>query len=70
MFGLICGRASASGSRFTAAGAWLLGIGLGAITAVILALALLGGTLSGIFTVVLYRYATTGDAARTSRWRR
>ena len=45
------------------AGAWPLGVGLGAITlAVILALALLSGTLSGIFTVALYRYATTGDA--------
>ena len=45
------------------AGAWPLAVGLGAITiAVILAIALLGGTLSGIFTVALYRYATTGDA--------
>ncbi len=44
-------------------GAWPLGVGLGALTfAVLLSLALLGGTLSGIFTVALYRYATTGDA--------
>ena len=50
-------------SAVIASGSWPLGVGLGAITlAVILALSLLGGTLSGIFTVALYRYATTGDA--------
>ena len=42
---------------------------VGALTVVavlviaLLVIALLGGTLSGIFTVALYRSATTGDAA-------
>ncbi|MFN8623037.1 MAG: DUF6159 family protein [Chloroflexota bacterium] len=53
-------------SALLGAGAWPLGVGLGAITlAIILAIALLGGTLSGIFTVALYRYATTGQPGGT-----
>jgi hypothetical protein len=65
VFGLIAVGVGVVGfglSAVLAAGAWPLGVGLGAITlAIILALAVLGGTLSGIFTVALYRYATTGQ---------
>ena len=43
--------------------AFALAVVIGAVTVVVvLGIALLGGTLSGIFTVALYRYATTGDA--------
>ena len=49
-----------------AAGAWQLGVVVGVATLVaVLAIALLGGTLTGIFTIALYRYATTGQPGGT-----
>jgi hypothetical protein len=69
VFGLLAVVVALAGfalAGIVSAGAWPLGVGLGAITlAVVLALSLLGGTLSGIFTVALYRYATTGQPGGT-----
>lgn len=63
LLGVVVGVLGFGLAALIGAGAWPLGVGLGAITfVVILAIALLSGTLSGIFTVALYRYATTGDA--------
>jgi len=66
IFGLIAVLVGIVGGGLTfllLASAFPLAVVLGAITVVVvLGIALLGGTLSGIFAVALYRYATTGDA--------
>lgn len=66
IFGLIAVAIGVVGGGLTMAlleAAFPLAVAIGAVTViVVLGIALLGGTLSGIFTVALYRYATTGDA--------
>jgi len=66
IFGLIAVAIAVVGGALTLvllSSALPLAIVIGVITVVaLLAVALVAGTLSGIFTVALYRYATTGDA--------
>jgi hypothetical protein len=66
IFGLLAVAIAIVGAGLTVgllASALPLAIVIGVVTVVALvAVALVAGTLSGIFTVALYRYATTGDA--------
>lgn len=66
IFGIVGAVVGVIGGVLTALlidSAFPLAIAVGGVTVVaVLVIALLGGTLSGIFTVALYRFATTGDA--------